>query len=94
MQALKLSKPHISGLWRQRAFLSSVKTEAAAARATVRQRTFRRRQRLGLMAVTVEADSAIVDLLIRLQWLCEADSASKEAIGRAIERMLADAAQR
>jgi hypothetical protein len=68
--------------------------QAATARATVRQRTYRRRQRLGVMPITVEADAAIVDLLIRTGWLSECDSADKAAIGRSVELLLKDAAQR
>jgi hypothetical protein len=71
---------------------STVSPRSAAA--TARQRTFRRRLRLGLMPITVECDCSIVDLLIRLKWLEELDSADKAAIGHAIARMLADTAEK
>jgi hypothetical protein len=62
--------------------------------ATARQRRYRRRLRTGAMPVTVDIDAPIVAMLVETRWLREADSADKAAIGRAIERMLADAAQR
>jgi hypothetical protein len=62
--------------------------------ATARQRRFRRRQRHGLMPVTIEVDSAIVAMLVETRWLAERDAGDKAAIGHAIERLLADAAQR
>jgi hypothetical protein len=62
--------------------------------ATARQRRFRRRLRLGLTPVTVEVAAETIAMLIETRWLREADASDKAAIGRAIERMLADVARR
>jgi hypothetical protein len=67
---------------------------AATARATARQRTYRRRQRDGVTPVTIECDSSIVSMMVAIGWLAEADSGDKAAIARAIERMLADTAEK
>jgi hypothetical protein len=59
-----------------------------------RTRRYRRRQANGRAVYPVEADGDVVGLLIRLHWLDERDASDKAAVGRAIARMLADAARR
>jgi hypothetical protein len=69
---------------------------AAAARARerrARQARYRARLRNGRMAVPVEVDAAILDLLVRTRWLDPASVDDRRAIGRALAAMVADAAK-
>jgi hypothetical protein len=57
-------------------------------------KTYRRRQKAGLIVVGVEIDGGILDLLIRTGWLAEPGAGDKVAIGRAIGEILCDASTR
>ena len=48
---------------------------------------------LFLAVAPVEVDSEILDLLIRLRWLCESDAADRHAIAAAIAALLKDVAK-
>jgi hypothetical protein len=57
-----------------------------------RKRRYRDRVRRGALAVTIEVDARIVDMLTRLDWLPARDVHDRLEIAAAIERLLADAA--
>ena len=59
-----------------------------------RKRRYRARQAAGRMAVTVEIDSAVLDLLIATEWLGEREAGDRRQVGAAIARVLADSAAR
>jgi hypothetical protein len=44
--------------------------------------------------IQIEVGAEVLDLLIRLRWLADADAGDKAAVGSAITRMLQDAARR
>jgi hypothetical protein len=48
----------------------------------------------GEAVALVPYDGAVLDLLVRLRWLAEADVADKVKVGAAISAMLRDAAKR
>ena len=58
-----------------------------------RQARYRQRVAAGRMAITVEVDAAILDLLVRSEWLNEEVAGDKLAIGDAIARLLAATAK-
>jgi hypothetical protein len=60
----------------------------------LRQRRYRRRQHDGKVAVTIEVDGEMIELLTRTRWLTEAEADDRAAIGRALAAMLTDAARR
>ena len=61
---------------------------AARRAASARQARYRRRLRDGLMPVTIEIDTAIINLLIETKWLAEPDVADRHRIEAAIEGLL------
>jgi hypothetical protein len=71
----------------------------AAAAATVRSRRFRQRRRAGKVPVTIEVDEAGIEALLAHHGLMPSyGSDDRDAIGRALERLVeiliaADAAQ-
>jgi hypothetical protein len=58
-----------------------------------RDRRYRRRQRDGVMTVTVEVDGEIINLLVRLHWLVEAETGDRSKIGAALAAMAREAAR-
>jgi hypothetical protein len=58
-------------------------------------RDARRRQRLksGKACYTIEADGELLDLLVRLHWISEAELLDKRAVERALGEMLAASAR-
>lgn len=78
-----LERPHIR--YRKR--------QPSSASKQARDRRYRHRLRAGKIIAPVEVDAAIVDLLIKLEWLREADAGSSRAIADAIGRMLAASAR-
>jgi hypothetical protein len=58
-----------------------------------RQRNWRARQRRGAAIYSVEADFAVLHLLIDLGWLREDESADRREVAVAIGALLADAAR-
>jgi hypothetical protein len=64
---------------------------SAAAR---RQRRHRALARAGRIVVGVAVGAAVVDFLIRTNWLVERDAADRQQIGNAIARLLEDSARR
>jgi hypothetical protein len=63
------------------------------ARHTRRQRVYRSRVRNGLTVIPVEVGADILDLLVRLRWLDDRLADDRNAVGRAITRMLLDVAE-
>jgi hypothetical protein len=61
--------------------------------ASARQRRYRRRACAGRIMVKIEVNAAVVELLIKTQWLTESDADDRAAIGSALERMLAYSAR-
>ena len=64
--------------------------------ATARQRRNKRysdRQRSGRVVINVEIDEAIIGLLIRTDYLAERDAANRNALTKAVARLLKDAAE-
>ena len=59
-----------------------------------RRRRYRARRAAGVAVAQVEFDAAVVNFLIRAQWLQVAEVYDRDTIGRAIGRMLAASAQR
>ncbi len=59
----------------------------------VRQRWCRVRRAKGIVVVPVEVDWRVLDLLIKMGWVAEADARSRERIGRAIAERLAKSAR-
>lgn len=59
-----------------------------ADRSSERQRRYRARKAAGLMQVTITINDAVVDALVATGRLGEWDEENREAISRAIERML------
>jgi hypothetical protein len=59
-----------------------------------RQRRYRQRAAAGVWVIQIEVGAEVLDLLIRLRWLADADAGDKAAVGSAITRMLQDAARR
>ena len=55
-----------------------------------RRRRYERRQREGRLVVSVELGQTVIDGLVAIGWLREANSADARRIGAAIEVMLAD----
>jgi hypothetical protein len=60
--------------------------------ASARTRRCRCRQRDGKAVALIEYDHRVVDLLVKLHWLEEAEAFDRRKIGQAITTMLADAA--
>ena len=58
-----------------------------------RQRRLRARRRAGLAVVPVTVDMAAIEVLIDLNWLPIEVSESRDGIGEAVARMLADLAR-
>jgi hypothetical protein len=56
-----------------------------------RNRVYRQRLRDGQVAVTVIVNGAILGVLMRFNWLTEADATDRTKIGAAIARLLEDA---
>jgi hypothetical protein len=46
-----------------------------------------------MVVISVEVNAAVLDLLVRTRWLGEREAGERVAIGRAIGRLLADAAK-
>jgi hypothetical protein len=63
------------------------KRSAAARRA----KRYRQRLRDGKIVIPIEADEALLDLLVGLNWLQERDASDRAAIKAALKAMLADA---
>jgi hypothetical protein len=59
-----------------------------------RHRRFRQRRRAGKAVALVEFDAAVIDLLVRTAWLPPDESHDRDAVGRALAAMVADAARR
>ena len=59
-----------------------------------RKRLYRQRQAAGVMTCTVEYDGAVVDFLVRTEWLGEREAGDRRQVGAAVARMLADSAGR
>jgi hypothetical protein len=59
-----------------------------------RHKRFRRRRKAGIAVATVEFDSSVVDFLVKTRWLAPDESHDRDSIGKALSRMLADAARR
>ncbi len=59
-----------------------------------RKRRYRQRQAAGRMAVTVEIDGAVLDLLIACEWIGEREAADRRQVGEAVGRLLAASAAR
>jgi hypothetical protein len=70
-------------------------SRAARRREQHRLRTarYRKNQADGKAVAPVPYDGVIVDYLIRLHWLSEADAYDRREVGTAIERLLADSAK-
>ena len=69
----------------------------AAARRTAareRQRRYRAMRRDGLARYHVVAGGDVIDLLIRLGWLRDADATNSQCVSQAISALLNDAARR
>jgi hypothetical protein len=66
--------------------------DANRARRRAAQRRYRRRQRSGVMVLAVEVNAEVLDFVIRTAWAKDGDGAAE--LGRAVGRMLADAAKR
>jgi hypothetical protein len=62
--------------------------------AALRQKRHRRLVRDGLAVAPVCYSADVVEMLVRLHWLREADAGDRRKIGDAITRMLADTAKR
>ena len=58
-----------------------------------RQRRYRQRVAKHQVVAPVPVDEAMINLVIKTNWLKERDARSRKAIGAAIARMLADAAR-
>jgi hypothetical protein len=67
--------------------------DARRARRREQQRRHRARQEAGRACYAVELDGAVINMLVRLRWLAGDDATDKCAVGKAIARMLADAAR-
>ena len=48
----------------------------------------------GVACALVEFDASVLDLLVKLHWLQEGEASDRDAVGRAIGAMVADAARR
>ena len=59
-----------------------------------RKARYRKRQVCGVVSVPVEVDAAVVDFLIRTEWLTEREAADRRAVGAAVSRVLKDSAAR
>jgi hypothetical protein len=70
--------------------LPSDRRRAVWARASKRRRA---RAKACQAVASVTYDGAVLDLLVRAQWLPEASVGDREAVGAAISRMLADSAK-
>jgi hypothetical protein len=57
----------------------------------VRNQAYRQRLRGGSVVAPVTVDGAILDLLVRFNWLAEGDATDRVKIGEAIARLLRDA---
>jgi hypothetical protein len=55
---------------------------------------YRARVKAGIACTTVEFDGPVVDMLVKLRWLQEGEACDRQAVGRAIAAMVADAARR
>ena len=59
------------------------------------QRRRRDRERRGVMVVAgVEVTAPVLDMLVRLHWLHEADTGNRTAVASAIARLLAASAEK
>jgi len=72
--------------------LQKVPKAVKAASLKARQKRCRLRQRAGVMVVPVEIDGQVLDLLIKMGWVTEADAGSREKVGQAIGQRLARSA--
>jgi hypothetical protein len=61
--------------------------------AAARQARYRRRQRAGRLALTIEIDAELLDWLVRLHWLPAREVHSRREIVAAVEAMLAASAR-
>jgi hypothetical protein len=61
--------------------------------ASARTARWRGRAKAGKIVVAIEVDAAVVDMLVRMQWLAAADAENRSAVGDAIARMLRDSAR-
>jgi hypothetical protein len=68
--------------------------QARRSSSAVRSRAYRQRQRAGRIVAPVPVDADVIELLLRLGWISEADASDRRAIGAAIATMLADTARR
>jgi len=59
-----------------------------------RVRRHRERQRNGIVVAPVHVDENTIDVLVRLHWLAERDSADTGKIATAVSAMIADASSR
>ena len=59
-----------------------------------RHRRFRARRRAGKAVASVEFDAAVLNFLVKLKWLLEAEASDRGAVGRAIGALIRDAARR
>jgi hypothetical protein len=59
-----------------------------------RTRRYRPRQKDGIAVATITYTTAVVDMLVRLRWLSEADASDRRKIAAAISAMNEDAARR
>jgi hypothetical protein len=59
-----------------------------------RHARFRARRRAGIAVCQVEFGAPVLDFLIKLRWLDEASAGDRDAVGRAIGALVADAARR
>ncbi len=57
------------------------------------QRRYRQRQRDGAMVAPAAISAAVVDMLVGLRWLDEAEAADRFAVGRALAAMAEDTAK-
>ena len=67
--------------------------DARRERARNRDRAYRKRQAAGVMTCTVEVDGEVLNFLIATRWLGEGEVGDKAKVGKAISRMLKDAAR-
>jgi hypothetical protein len=62
------------------------------ARARRRQQRYRERLKAGLISISLDVDSKVVDWLMRTKWLCKRDYHSRAEIAAAVAALLADSA--
>ena len=55
---------------------------------------FRQRRKAGKAVAPIEYDGLVLDWLVRLGWLLEAEACDRDAVGAAVSRMLAASARR